>query len=464
MKDSLAAPLRDWIEQTTGGVIAAATEQGRWRPQWFVDVDTADGLERLVLRMARTGAEAPTFEAEGSTMSLAAEAAVLGALQDTRVPVPRVRGFEPTAKALLMQRLEGTAEPNDEPDQELRRQVLAEWAEGVAMMHDLDPARLDLPHLANPSTSEEVALGSDFAESINAVAQLGHLFGTADPLLQYAAAWLKNHVPKGPSRLSLVQGDSGPGQFMFKDGHLTGLIDWELARLGDPARDLGCARMRDTIYHMGGVNEAIAHYEEFTSSAVDRDAVRFYTTYMAFTTPASFCLAAKAPTTQVGFMTAFFGWDATLRRVLCESLLEVHGLPVPPPPELPAARTTSRSALHDYLVEHLRDHWMASATDERSRFYSAAGVAIADALRLAELVGAQADDDELSDLGGLLGKPVTDLEHALREVAAIVENDPVGCTGRVLPVFYVIARRREMLAEPLMIAQTCEALKLLPGS
>ncbi len=47
--------------------------------------------------------------------------------------------------------------------------------------------------------------------------------------------------------LVLVQGDTGPGNFMFDAGHLTAITDWELAHWGDLHDDLAWLLVRDTL-------------------------------------------------------------------------------------------------------------------------------------------------------------------------------------------------------------------------
>jgi len=60
----------------------------------------------------------------------------------------------------------------------------------------------------------------------------------------------------------LVQGDTGPGQFLFDNGHITGVIDWELAKFGDPMYDLAWVRGRDMSYPFGDFPARPRRYAE----------------------------------------------------------------------------------------------------------------------------------------------------------------------------------------------------------
>jgi prepilin-type processing-associated H-X9-DG protein len=71
--------------------------------------------------------------------------------------------------------------------------------------------------------------------------------GRRDALIDLAFAWLDKHPPTPPDAPLLVHGDAGPGNFLFADGHLTALLDWELAHPGDPTEDLAWFSMRSAM-------------------------------------------------------------------------------------------------------------------------------------------------------------------------------------------------------------------------
>jgi hypothetical protein len=59
-----------------------------------------------------------------------------------------------------------------------------------------------------------------------------------DPLARYAAGYLLGHPPDNVARTVVVQGDTGPGNFVADRGKVTGLCDMEFAHLGDPMDDI----------------------------------------------------------------------------------------------------------------------------------------------------------------------------------------------------------------------------------
>ena len=59
------------------------------------------------------------------------------------------------------------------------------------------------------------------------------------PELAYVAGWLWEHRPAPPERIVVVHGDFRPANVLVEGGHVTALLDWEFAHLGDPVEDLG---------------------------------------------------------------------------------------------------------------------------------------------------------------------------------------------------------------------------------
>jgi aminoglycoside phosphotransferase (APT) family kinase protein len=65
------------------------------------------------------------------------------------------------------------------------------------------------------------------------------------PALASLFGWLLSNVPDLPGKPVLLHGDIGFHNFLFDDGKLSAVLDWEFAHLGDPAEDL--AYVRNTV-------------------------------------------------------------------------------------------------------------------------------------------------------------------------------------------------------------------------
>ena len=59
------------------------------------------------------------------------------------------------------------------------------------------------------------------------------------PVIRATIRWLRRHPPAPASRISVVHADYRTGNFLFDtDGKIHGILDWEMAHLGDPLEDL----------------------------------------------------------------------------------------------------------------------------------------------------------------------------------------------------------------------------------
>jgi hypothetical protein len=73
-----------------------------------------------------------------------------------------------------------------------------------------------------------------------------------------------------------VQGDTGPGNFMFEGDRVTHLVDWEIAHFGDPMEDLAAICVRDMVTPFAHLPTLFARYGEVSGTRVDLDRVRYH--------------------------------------------------------------------------------------------------------------------------------------------------------------------------------------------
>lgn len=109
------------------------------------------------------------------------------------------------------------------------------------------------------------------------------------PVARFAIAWLRRNPPPPARRVSVVHGDHRTGNVLYDEtGAIRGVLDWEMAHLGDPVEDLAwtCALDwrwgRDDLY--GGVIEpeaAIAIWERASGLTFDRDAFHWWSLFAA---------------------------------------------------------------------------------------------------------------------------------------------------------------------------------------
>jgi hypothetical protein len=150
--------------------------------------------------------------------------------------------------------------------------VAQDFMRNLATVHRLDPRDLGIDALGPVRTAREHAL-----ERIEGIRWRGTApDGSMDPLLRLSCDWLERNVPDYDGPVVLVQGDTGPGNFMYQDGKVTAVVDWELSHWGDPMDDIAWVSLRtvqDTFTHLP---DRVAEYSALSGHAIDDKRVWYY--------------------------------------------------------------------------------------------------------------------------------------------------------------------------------------------
>jgi aminoglycoside phosphotransferase (APT) family kinase protein len=117
---------------------------------------------------------------------------------------------------------------------ELRAAVADRMVAALAALHDVDWEARGLGTLGKPQGYVE--------RQVRRFAGLWEMGRTRElPALDELTEWLRRHLPEsGPA--TIVHGDYRIGNLLFADAppvRLLGVLDWEMATLGDPLADLG---------------------------------------------------------------------------------------------------------------------------------------------------------------------------------------------------------------------------------
>jgi aminoglycoside phosphotransferase (APT) family kinase protein len=195
---------------------------GHSRAMYQVDTEVpASGSRSFVLRMEQGGVFGT---------SSANEVRLMRALRYAGYPVAPVPWYEGDCSVLgspffLMDFVRGSADAPGETE-------VRAYIHTLAAQHDLDWRRLGLQFLGVPQASRDGAL--DQVERWYQTYRAGAY--ASIPLLEEGRAWLRKRAPAA-KRIALVHGDPGPANFMYHDGQVACVTDWEFAHLGDPVED-----------------------------------------------------------------------------------------------------------------------------------------------------------------------------------------------------------------------------------
>ena len=113
-------------------------------------------------------------------------------------------------------------------------------------------------------------------------------FHTPQPMIDFSARWLLDHLPAN-HETRLVHSDFRNGNFMLGGSGIVGILDWELAHIGDPMRDLGwiCTNSwrfggNSPVGGFGEYADLFRGYEEESGARVDPVHVKFWEVFGSF--------------------------------------------------------------------------------------------------------------------------------------------------------------------------------------
>ena len=252
-----AAFLGEWLREAVGGeVVSISPVVAGTRASWRVDLVRDGDDVPVIVRRTRE-----TLQIYGDASR---ETRIYTALAPTPVPVPVIYGIDEERHLVAAQRVDGTDDLRG-LDEAAREAVSDALMRHLADLHALDPATLDLPEMAVPQTAKEHAtLDVDHWQDFH------RANAPANPVVTYACNWLRRHASDDVARTVLVQGDTGPGNFVQHDGRITAIVDWELSHLGDPYEDLGWIVARSLLFPFGDLRRRFQVYAEASGLPFDR--------------------------------------------------------------------------------------------------------------------------------------------------------------------------------------------------
>jgi len=258
---------------------------GASRETWTFDVVAPDGCDSIPLILKR---DPLTHLADGS---ITAEASRFGVDRHTEgrlielagaagVPAPQVAFFldadARTTSGFAMQRLDGETLGRrilrDDAYAKARPRLAFQCGEAAARFHSI--AADSLPPLDSMDVGEELNFYHDLMQAT------GHPY----PGFEYGSRWLGERTEMAGRCHALVHGDFRNGNIVVGPEGLRGVLDWEIAHLGNPASDLGWMCVRSWRYGhfgkpvggFGEIDDLLAGYEAGGGGPVSAEAIRYW--------------------------------------------------------------------------------------------------------------------------------------------------------------------------------------------
>ena len=226
--DEDATELAGWVERTVGGTVTRVERVPRWRPAWDVDVEV-DGRS---LPLHARGEREPRIV---MPYRIADEVPVHDLLEAHGLPVPHAYGLCDDPYVLVMDRLPGLVDLSFATDDDEREHLVDDYLELLARIYAIPLEAAEAAGFAIPADSATTGLSflrrmeERYDRSMDGLPR--------DPIAVFLRRWLAENVPQHRrAEARFITYDSF--QFMFADGRITGLLDFEHADVGDPMMDL----------------------------------------------------------------------------------------------------------------------------------------------------------------------------------------------------------------------------------
>jgi aminoglycoside phosphotransferase (APT) family kinase protein len=416
----IAPDLQQWIAAVTDAqaVEVKQVSGGASREAWFVDVHTDTAVRQLFLRYDRR-----TPKPDSAFHSLQVEAQIMAELHRHGVTVPAVVAVHPDQQAVLLERVDGATwfRLIADPDEQVR--VAQDFITKLAYLHRLDPRECSIPDLGPVRSVPE-----HVRDEITAIRRRLHNHRRPAPLLLFCVDWLDRNVPAYDGPAVLVQGDTGPGNFMYAAGRVTAIVDWELAHYGDPMDDIAWLSLRTVQDTFTDFPSRLAEYEQLSGHRIDQDRVWYYRlfaeTRLASMNPAGIDARAAVPATSPDAGNSLI-YGMLHRRLLVEALAHVIGLPEVGV-EMP---DTDQDSAYQPVYDAAASALKAAADrggDALAQRYVKGAARLVKYLAEVDRIGAAIDRQEIQELSDLLGATPTSVaagRAALAERVVLGELD-----------------------------------------
>ena len=263
------------VERLSGG---ASQETYRIR------IETDNGEKLLAMRRAAGGVKVEPLPGHPG---LDVEALLMQCAHTASVPVPQVyyvlQDEDGLGDGFIMSWLEGEALGamiNRAPQYGAVREKLAyECGKNLARIHQID--------LVETGLEKKLAVISP-REFVEQTWNRYIDFNSPWPMIDYTAQWLLENLPTDEA-FCLVHNDFRNGNFMINEEGIIAVLDWELAHIGDPMRDLGWICVNSWRFGgagpVGGFGEyedLFRGYEEVSGIKVDKARVKYWEVFGSF--------------------------------------------------------------------------------------------------------------------------------------------------------------------------------------
>ncbi|MCU1344791.1 MAG: hypothetical protein JWL70_1057, partial [Acidimicrobiia bacterium] len=304
----------------------------------------------------------------------------------------------------------------------------------------IDPRSLSIPGFPEP-TSVRKMVQHELDEFESILAARG---GPVDPALRFAIGWLRTNIPSYEGPMVLVQGDTGPGNFMYGNGRVVAVVDWELAHFGDPMDDIAWLSLRAVQEPFTHLPARLAEYEALTGRPIDVPRVRYYRVMAETKLQVMRHNSRGGASVQADLGNAMI-YGILHKRLWLEALADVMALERPQPETPPVAEERGHEWLYDGLLEQLRALVVPRVDDDFARARLKGFARVIKHLRDVDRDGRFYEERELDDVEALTSARPPSVKAGRMAVAAAHERGDIDDPTYLRYLWRQVARENELL-------------------
>lgn len=365
------------------------------------------------------------------------EAAILralsGPLAESGVRVAPFIGAVPNLRALVTGLVAGESDFNKAGN--AGESIACDFVGQIAALHAIAPDAVAA--LRRPASL--AALVADRLENLDErIAQQPD-----DALLRLARRWLGDHVPPEPERLTIVHGDAGPANFLYANGRVTAMLDWELVHVGDPMADFAMMALRMLFQPFAPMPKLLAAYSAAGGQPVDLARISYWRILFqaGFTSMSRYDDPTAPPPPNLGMNMVY---TQVHRRVLAQALAEASGI-VLPVPSLPGPAQGAHARSFDLAAHDLRAIIVPRITDQQAAAKAKGLARLIKYWRNLDRFGAAFEAAEIAETAAALGGDFATARNARMVLGAAIEAGTVD-----LPTALRLCHAREERATRLL--------------
>ena len=277
----LAANVKGFHQLVSYNRLSGGASQETYR----IVITTDDGEQKLAMRRSIGGMMDP---AESVLPGLLMEAELFKLARKAGVPEPEIfyvtRPEDDLGEAFIMEWLDGETLGarivRSKEFEKIRPHLAYECGQILARIHSIDVKQNGLDKILITAEPADLVKGS-WNQYIS--------HNTPQPMIDYTARWLLDNLPANTEK-ALSHSDFRNGNIMFSPRGVVAVLDWEIANIGDPMRDLGwiCTnswrfgRSDLPVGGFGTYEDLFRGYEDESGRKVDPEHVKFWEVFGSF--------------------------------------------------------------------------------------------------------------------------------------------------------------------------------------